>query len=133
MVSRTVTGESHAAGGFTLIELLVALAIIGTLLSIVVPRYFGSIEKAEETALKKNLSLMREAIDRHYGDTGSYPKSLDELVDKKYLRHVPVDPMTGSAATWIALAPKDKSSAGVFDVKSGADGKSRDGTPYREW
>jgi general secretion pathway protein G len=62
--------------GFTLIELLVALAIVALLLSIVVPRYFGSISRTEEAVLKENLRSLRDAIDKHYADTGRYPDTL---------------------------------------------------------
>jgi len=119
--------------GFTLIELLVVLSIIATLLSIAVPRYTGSVDKAKESVLKENLSTLREAIDKHYGDTGKYPATLDDLVTKRYLRRIPVDPITDSANSWIVLPPADPQKGAVFDVKSGAPGKSRDGTAYASW
>lgn len=119
--------------GFTLVELLVVLAIIGLLMSLAAPRYTGSVDKAKEAVLRENLSTLREAIDKHYGDLGKYPASLDELVSKRYIRRVPVDPVTDSATTWILLPPPDPQKGAVFDVKSGAPGKSRDGTPYRDW
>jgi general secretion pathway protein G len=120
-------------GGFTLIELLVALAIIATLLTLVTPRYFGSIDKAEEATLRQNLAGLRDALDKHYADTGKYPASLDELVTKRYLRQVPQDPITRSTQTWVLMPPEDKSLGGVFNVRSGAPGVGRDGTAYREW
>lgn len=119
--------------GFTLVELLVVLAIIATLMSLVAPRYTGSVDKAKEAVLREDLATLREAIDKHYGDTGQYPASLDELVTKRYVRRVPVDPVTDSATTWILLPPPDPQKGAVFDVKSGAPGKSRDGTFYRAW
>jgi general secretion pathway protein G len=119
--------------GFTLIELLVALAIIALLLSIAVPRYFGSLTRSEEAALRENLSLMRDAIDKHYADTGRYPGALAELASKKYLRAVPRDPLTQSADTWIQVPPADARLGGVFDVHSGALGTGSDGRPYAEW
>jgi general secretion pathway protein G len=119
--------------GFTLIELLVALTIIALLLSIAVPRYFGSLGRAEESALKEDLHTMRDAIDKHQADTGKYPASLDELVTKKYLRNIPSDPITQSAATWIVVAPSDPQKGLVYDVKSGAKGTGRDGKPYEQW
>lgn len=119
--------------GFTLIELLVALAIIALLLSLVVPRYFGGLTRAEEAVLKENLTVMRDAVDKHYADTGRYPATLDELVAKKYLRKVPEDPITQSNATWIVVAPSDPQLGAVYDVKSGAKGAGRDGKPYGEW
>lgn len=119
--------------GFTLIELLVVLSIIATLLSLAAPRYTGSVDKAKESVLKENLATLRVAIDKHYGDTGKYPATLDDLVTKRYLRRIPVDPFTDSATTWIVLPPVDPQKGAVFDVKSGAPGKSRDGTAYASW
>jgi general secretion pathway protein G len=119
--------------GFTLIELLVALTIIALLLSIVVPRYFGGLERADEAVLKENLYLMRDAIDKHFADTGHYPTSLDELATKKYIRAVPTDPLTRSRTTWVVVAPADVQQGAVYDVKSGAKGAARDGTPYEHW
>lgn len=119
--------------GFTLIELLVALTIIALLLSIVVPRYFGGLERADEAVLKENLFLMRDAIDKHFADTGRYPASLEELASKKYLRAVPADPITRSHTTWIVVAPADVQQGAVYDVKSGAKGMGRDGRAYDEW
>jgi general secretion pathway protein G len=119
--------------GFTLIELLVALAIIALLLSLVVPRYFGSLARADEAVLKENLYLLRDAIDKHYADTGRYPASLDDLATKKYIRSVPADPFTQSQATWTVVAPADPQLGAVYDVKSSAKGTGRDGKPYEQW
>lgn len=119
--------------GFTLIELLVAMTIVALLLSIVVPRYFHSVTKAEETVLKQDLTLMREALDKYHADTGSYPDTLDDLVNKKYLRKIPVDPVTQSVATWILIPPSNTEKGAIFDIKSGAPGNARDGTAYGDW
>lgn len=119
--------------GFTLIELLVAMTIVALLLSIVVPRYFHSVTKAEETVLKQDLALMREALDKYHADTGSYPDTLDDLINKKYLRKIPVDPVTQSVATWILIPPSNTEKGAIFDIKSGAPGNARDGTAYSEW
>jgi general secretion pathway protein G len=116
--------------GFTLVELLVVLAIIATLLSIAAPRYTGSVDKAKEAVLKENLATLREAIDKFAGDSGKYPASLDDLITKRYLRRIPLDPITDSTTTWVVLPPADPQKGSVFDVKSGAAGKSGDGTPY---
>ena len=123
-------GERKKRLGFTLIELLVVLAIIALLVSIAAPRYFHSVEKSKEAVLKQDLSTMRDALDKYYGDTGKYPDSLDDLVSKKYLRKLPVDPITDSATTWVIVPPEDSEKGGVFDVQSGAPGNARDGTPY---
>jgi len=119
--------------GFTLIELLVALAVIALLLSIVTPRYFGNVSKTEETVLKEDLHLMRDALDKHYADAGRYPDSLADLVTKRYLRSIPDDPITQSSTTWVVLPPADPQKGAVFDVKSGAKGVGRDGRPYEQW
>ena len=119
--------------GFTLIELLVAMTIIALLLSIVVPRYFHNVSKAEETVLKQDLALMREALDKYHADTGNYPDALGDLVNKKYLRNIPVDPITQNSATWIVIAPPNAKFGAILDVKSGAPGYARDGTAYSDW
>ncbi len=119
--------------GFTLIELLVVMAIIATLLSIVAPRYFSSLDKAKEAVLRQDLGIMRNAIDQFYSDFGKYPLDLEELVDKRYLRSIPVDPFTESKETWIAVPPKNLTEAGVYDVHSGYSGRAADGSFYEEW
>jgi general secretion pathway protein G len=116
-----------------LIELLVAMAIVGLLLSIVTPRYFGSITRAEESVLKENLFLLRDAIDKHFADTGRYPDSLDQLATKHYIRMVPDDPITKSSAGWTIIAPADAKLGAVYDIKSSAKGIGRNGKPYEEW
>lgn len=111
--------------GFTLIELMVVLTIIALLLSLVVPDYVGRTRRAEEAVLKENLVLMRDALDKHYADAGRYPATLEELVSKRYLRAIPPDPLTGTAASWVAVPPSDMKRGGVWDVKSGAQGYER--------
>jgi type II secretion system protein G len=119
--------------GFTLIELLVTLAIIGLLMSIVAPRYFTSVGKAEEAVLRQNLALLRDAIDKHHADTGKYPDSLEDLVKKRYMRSLPLDPVAQSASAWVVVPPEDPKTGAVFDVRSGAGGSGRDGKPYEQW
>ena len=119
--------------GFTLIELLVVMAIIATLLSIAAPRYFGQVDVAREKALLQSLEVMRDSIDKFRADTGKYPATLTELVEKRYLRKLPVDPITESAETWEVVPPPDPSESGVWDVRSGARGSGRDGRPFAEW
>ena len=119
--------------GFTLIELLVVLAIVATLLTIAVPRYFTSIDKSKEAVLKENLHQMRDAIGKYYADRGKYPESLQALATDKYLRTVPLDPVTDSATTWIVLVPEDPQKGGVYDVRSGAPGKALDGSEFSTW
>ena len=119
--------------GFTLIELMVVMTVIALLISIAVPRYFNSVEKAKEATLKQSLSVMRVAIDKFYGDNDRYPASIKELVTKKYIRAVPVDPITESTETWVTQAPGMETSNAVFDIKSGAPGTAKDGSAYAEW
>jgi len=131
-----VSGEipfRRRRAGFTLIELLVVMAIIASLLSIAVPRYFSSLEKSRETVLRSDLAQMRDSIDKYYGDLGKYPDALDDLVTKHYLRAIPEDPITRSSTTWVVVAPDDGTPGEVFDVKSGAQGAGLDGTNYSEW
>ena len=119
--------------GFTLIELLVVMAIIATLLMIAVPRYFHSLEKAKEATLRQDLAVMRDAIDKYFGDSGQYPQQLAELVDRRYLRSLPVDPLTKSAESWVAVDSQDPELPGITDIHSGAEGQSSGGTPYNEY
>ena len=134
MSNRNRTGQvSSGSAGFTLIELLVVLAIIATLLAIATPRYFRSVDLSKEVALKQSLAVMRDAIDKFHGDQGVYPDSLEALVEKRYLRSVPVDPMTDSATTWQTVAPATQDKGKVYNVRSGADGRAGDGTEYKEW
>ena len=118
--------------GFTLIELMVVLTIVALLLTLAVPRYFGSIDKSKEAVLRENLNQMRDAISRYYSDKGKYPESLDALATEKYLRGVPLDPVTESDKTWIIVQPEDPQKGGVYDVKSGASGKTRDGREFSQ-
>ena len=118
--------------GFTLIELLVVLAIIGVLLMIAAPRYFSSVDRSKEAVLRQNLHQMREAIQQYYADKGKYPDKLESLVTGRYLREVPLDPVTERTDTWIVLPPPDAEQSGVYDVRSGAPGSGKDGTPYKD-
>ena len=104
-----------AARGFTLMELVVVMTVIGLLLSLALPRYLDTIDRGKEKVLERNLALMREAIDRYYGDQGRYPDRLEDLVTKRYLRAIPPDPFTESA-TWVVIAPPDVNLGGVIDV-----------------
>ncbi len=118
--------------GFTLVELLVVMAILATLLSIAAPRYFGAVERAKENALRQSLAVMRDGIDKYYGDNGRYPDDLEDLVKRRYLRVLPVDPFTDSAESWIFVPPPPGSDGKplpgrLYDVRSGAPGKTKAG------
>ena len=121
------------ATAFTLIELIVVLAIIATLLTLALPRYFSSIDRSKEAVLKENLYQVRDAIGKYYADKGKYPESIEALTSDKYLRKLPVDPVTESTTTWVIVPPEDPQKGGVFDIKSGAQGKASDGTAFNEW
>ncbi|CAG4902057.1 type II secretion system protein [Paraburkholderia gardini] len=120
-------------GGFTLIELLVVLAIVATLLSIVAPRYVHQADRAKEAALKENLSVLRRALDEYYSDTGKYPEKLSALIERHYLRALPLDPVTNRADGWVPVPGADEDDKTLVDVKSGARGKALDGTEYSSW
>lgn len=127
----------YRARGFTLIELLIVMAIVATLLSLVAPRYFQSVEKARETVLRTNLKGMRDAIDKFRADTGRFPSSLSELVDRRYLRGLPIDPVTERSDTWVLIGAgcntESTPCSGVADVRSGASGSARDGSIFAQW
>jgi general secretion pathway protein G len=125
--------SSRRPSGFTLIELLVVMTIVALLLALAVPRYFGGLERSKEAALRQTLSVTRDALDKYFGDNGKFPDTLDALVGKRYLRSLPVDPITGSSTTWTTIAPEDPAKGGIRDIRSGAEGAGRDGKPFREW
>jgi general secretion pathway protein G len=105
------------ANGFTLIELMVVMVLIALLLTIAVPRYFSTIDSGRLSVQRQNISAIRDAIDKYYGDQGKYPETLQDLVDKKYLRSVPVDPVT-ELPNWVIVAPTDPALTGVYDIRS---------------
>jgi general secretion pathway protein G len=134
MAPRIRSGRS----GYTLIELIIVMAIISVLVGIAVPIYTRAIQRSKETVLKQNLFNLRVAIDEYTFDKKAAPQTLDDLVTEGYLRAVPVDPITGSDRTWKvviedALTSVDQTQPGIFDVHSGSDLISLEGTPYSEW
>lgn len=118
---------------FTLIELLVVLGIVALLLTLAVPRFFPSIDASRETILQENLRNTRAIIDQFHSDTGRYPESLEQLVEKKYLRELPMDPILESRDGWIIEPPPEGEQGMVGNVRSGAPGNDRKGQPYAEW
>lgn len=121
---------SRPIHGFTLIEMLVVMAIVALLLTIALPRYFGSLDKTKDIVLEENLRVLRISLDKYYTDKGRNPDSLEELVEHKYLRAVPVDPITESASTWVLVQSKETNVKGIVDIKSGAPGMAKDGRAY---
>ena len=119
--------------GFTLIELLVVMTVIALLLTIALPKYFGSVERSKEAALRQDVSILREALDKYYSDNRKYPDALEDLVSRQYLREIPIDPITESPSTWVIVPPVDSSKGNVFNIKSGASGQAGDGTLYADW
>ena len=124
--------------GFTLIELMIVMAVIAVLMSVAIPIYTRTIIRAKESVLKNNLFTMRTVIDEYTYDKQKAPQSLQDLVSDGYLRQVPVDPMTGSADSWKIIMEDasntvNQSEPGIFDVRSGSDKTSLEGTPYAEW
>jgi len=124
--------------GFTLIELLIVLSLIVILATMGMSQYRNSVVHSKEAVLKEDLFRLRDAIDQYYADKGQYPATLDALVSEHYLRSIPNDPFTNSNSSWQSVpAEPDPNNpvaeAGVYDVKSGADGTALDGTKYSDW
>jgi general secretion pathway protein G len=124
--------------GFTLIELMVVIALIAVLAGMGVVQYRNSIVRTREAVLKEDLFRMRDAIDQYYADKAKYPTNLDALVSDGYLRQVPKDPITNSAESWQTVPSEPdpgnpEAEPGIFDVKSGSEATSIDGSKYSEW
>ena len=124
--------------GFTLLELMVVMSLIVILASLALVQYRQSITLSREAVLKEDLFRMNEAIDQYYADKNKYPATLQDLVADKYLRIVPVDPFTASTETWQTTQseadPRNPTApSGVYDVKSGSDRQSMEGTAYADW
>ena len=137
MVAVIVTGK-QARAGFSLIELLVVMAIIGILVTAALPQLWDATSRAEESVLRRDLFVMRDAIDQYFADREEYPQRLEDLATRAYLREIPVDPITKSRTTWVVrmvdwelLAEGER--PGIWDVRSGAEGAGLDGTPYSGW
>lgn len=119
--------------GFTLVELLVVLSILALLLTLAVPKYFTSIEKAKDAALRQDLNTLRESLDKYYADNGKYPNALEDLVEHKYIRKIPVDPLTEKSSTWIFTSPEPPLEGDIYDIHSGSKGVAKDGSRYEDW
>jgi len=124
--------------GFTLIELMIAMAVISILVSAAVPLYNKALIRSKETILRQNLFTLRTVIDEFTYDKGKAPQTLEDLVTAGYLRKIPIDPMTGNDRSWQIIMEDasntvNQSEPGIFDVRSGAESMSLEGTPYSEW
>ncbi len=122
--------------GFSLLELMIAMFIMIILLSIAVPTYERSVRQARETVLKENLWQMRRAIDQYTADKGKLPQNIDSLVEAKYLRERPVDPIL-EKTDWDEVQGDDSNSSeggqGLKDVKSLADGSDSNDVPFNKY
>ena len=130
--------QSGKRAGYTLIELIIVMAIISILVSIAVPLYQKSLLATRESLLKNNLFTLRTVIDEYTFDKQKAPQNLQDLVSEGYLRAVPIDPITGSDQTWKliiedAVSSVNQTDPGIFDVRSGSDKKSLEGTLYSDW
>ena len=121
--------------GFTLIEIMIVLAIIGILLTLAQPSFTTSVQRAREATLQENLFIFRDVIDQYFADHDEYPPTLEALVEARYLRKIPKDPITDSEATWLVVyaTNEDGVEEGIFDVKSGSESIAMDGTAYADW
>jgi len=124
--------------GFTLIELMIVMAVIAILIAIAVPVYNRAITRAKESVLRNNLFTLRTVIDEYTYDKQKAPQTLQDLVSEGYLRTIPVDPITGSADSWKTIIEDtlnavNQTEPGIFDVRSGSDKTSLEGTPYADW
>ncbi|GAA5160018.1 type II secretion system protein [Viridibacterium curvum] len=130
MNQKRVFGAWRRQAAFTMIEMLIVMAVIALLATLALPRYFQSLDHSKDTVLMENLHATREVIDKFFSDQGRYPESLNELVERKYLRSLPIDPVTGSSRTWVIVPPEAPYKGQVFDIKSGARGATKSGRPY---
>jgi len=136
--SRILSRRRAARAGYTLIELVIVMAIISILVAIAVPLYQKSLLRTKESLLKNNLFTLRTVIDEYTFDKQKAPQNLQDLVNEGYLRAVPIDPITGSDQSWKLIIEDSVSSVnqtdpGIFDVRSGSDKKSLEGTLYSDW
>jgi general secretion pathway protein G len=145
MVRNIVTGKRQLAvgswrkageAGFSLLELMIAMFILIILLSVALPTYHRSVQHARETVLRENLWQMRRAIDQYAADKAKLPRSIDDLVEGKYLRDRPIDP-TNDKTEWNEIQGPDPNSPdgeeGLVNVKSLSEESDSEGVAYRDY
>jgi general secretion pathway protein G len=136
--SGNVKSGLRRARGFTFVELMVVLTIMVILITMAIPIYNKTIIRSKEAVLHTNLTTLRTVIDNYTYDKMKAPQSLQDLVREGYLRTVPYDPMTNSNESWKTIMEDpgqsvDQNNPGWWDVKSGSDKMSLEGTPYSDW
>ncbi|MBC2733215.1 MAG: prepilin-type N-terminal cleavage/methylation domain-containing protein [Desulfobacteraceae bacterium] len=119
--------------GYTLIEMMIVISIISILATMALPSFQKQLVRAKETNLRRSLFIMRDTIDQYFADHGRYPGSLQDLETEKYIRQTPMDPLTGRSDTWVTIPPEGFAEGNIYDVHSGSNKVSLDGTPYNEW
>ena len=138
---KPVSGRARRAmkrlRGFTFVELMVVITIMVILITMAIPIYNRSIIRAKESVLKNNLFTLRTVIDQYSYDKGKAPQNLQDLVTEGYLQKLPVDPITGNNQTWRTVMEEASQSVsqtepGIFNVYSGSDKMSLDGTAYSD-
>jgi general secretion pathway protein G len=126
---QTKPGHGGSAG-FTLLEMVIVLAIIGILAAIVAPSLFVALSRSREATLQQDLKIMRKLIDDYYGDKGTYPPSLQTLVEQGYMRTIPPDPVNGNRTEWKTVIAKE---GGISDVHSLSNERGANDVPYGDW
>ena len=132
------SGKRAGQRGYTLIEIIIVMTVMSILLSAAVPLYTRVVQRTKESVLRNNLFSMRTVIDEYTYDKQKAPQSLQDLVTEGYLRQVPEDPMVGGNQSWKvimedALTMVNQTEPGIFDIRSGSDKTSSEGTRYNEW
>lgn len=111
-------------------EMAIVMAMIGVIVTIATPGVERFVIRAREAVLRQDLHVMREALDAYFADHRKYPERLEDLVEKRYIRKLPVDPFTRKDDTWVLV---NSDEGGIFDIHSGSDLVGLDGEPYNAW